>query len=243
MSGSEDRNEHLDKSSPAFEYVAGTLPPAERLAFEESLSNDPQLRQDVGFWEEHFMGLQNRHRQLPPKPGAWEAIAARIGAMNGNGKVPGQSPSPWRWWIAGAAMAMLATVAIILPQFSTTRPNTDYVAVLTDSSGAARLTALTTGDNQTMWLQWNQVTLEEDTSLQLWAQSRRDGQTRPIAVFDRTDVAQLSLSQAEWRLVKDAEKLILTREESGGSPLNMPSDIIVATGVCVRFETARESAI
>ncbi len=243
MSGSEDRNEHLDKSSPAFEYVAGTLPPAERRAFEESLSNDPQLQRDIRFWEEHFMGLQNRRRQLPPKPGAWEAIATRIGVMNVDENLSGQGPSRWRWWIAGAAMAMLATVAVMLPQFHTTRPNTDYVAVLTDSTGAARLTALTTGDNQTMWLQWNQVTLEEDSSLQLWAQSRRDGQTRPIAVFDRTDVAQLSLSQAEWRLVKDAEKLVLTQEEIGGSPLNMPSDIIVATGVCVRFEATKESAI
>lgn len=257
MSGSKDRNQ-LNNTGSAFEYVAGTLSPEEKSAFKQLMESNEQLRSEVSFWEEHFMALQDRNAKLPPKRDTWTAIAARINAVKTEPHTGWQHPG-WRWLVPGTAtIVLLATIILVWKPIDATMPNTDYVAVLTDAEGDARLTALTTGDNQTMWLQWNEVTLREGGAVQLWAVSRRDGQTRSIAVFNHRDIAllsvqpspqpsaqlsqsQLSLSQASWRLIKDAEKLLLTEEEAGGSPIDEPSDVVIATGICIRFDPQKQS--
>ena len=63
--------------------------------------------------------------------------------------------------------------------------------------------------------------------------SKRDGQIRPLGVFAQTAVEQQALSVPNWRLIKDAESLLLTEEDIGGSPIDEPSDIVIAKGVCV----------
>jgi anti-sigma-K factor RskA len=128
----------------------------------------------------------------------------------------------------------------LLPFAKNSIPNADYVAVLTARDGEAKLTALTASDGQTLWLQWQDVAVESDTSIQLWALSKRDGQIRSIAVFDSTSAKSLMLDQANLRLIKDAEKLILTSEELGGSAMDEPSENVIASGVCVRLTLSDE---
>lgn len=238
------------QNADCFEFVLGTLRGDERTAFIQQLQNDPQLQADVRFWEEHLMAIQDKHATqfqhmpVPPSKDTWEKITRRINNLSP--EVATSSPTrrtrlAWLWPVAALCATLVLAVLIVVRPAPDATLNADYVAVLTDSDGKALLTALTTGEGQTMWLKWNEVSLPEDASAQLWAVSRRDGEVRPIAVFEKTDVESASLSEARWRLIQDAEYLLLTEEEAGGSPLDEPSEKLLAKGVCVRLRSQESS--
>ena len=131
--------------------------------------------------------------------------------------------------------ALVMTVWPQLDVHKNIHPNTDYVAVLTDKNNKPMLTALTSSENNRLWLQWQNDIVEPDTSIQLWARSRRDGEIRPLLVFDNQTANEIELNQAVLRLIKDSSDLLLTREELGGSAIDEPSDLIIAQGACVRL--------
>ena len=228
-----------EQNSTAFEYVVGTLRGDARVAFEQQLAQDPDLQAEVNYWSEHLMALQNPTVQRSPQPQTWKNIQQMIQPGSTRSQVaerPSLRIGLWQWLLSSAMAVILAAVLIgYYPGIQSTTPNTDYVAVLVNPEGKAVLTALTTSTGKEMWLKWENLVLAEDTSVQLWAVSRRDGETRPIAVFDTTDTARLALTEANLRLVNDAEFLLLTEEESGGSALDEPSDELIAKGGCVRF--------
>ncbi|TQV71175.1 hypothetical protein FKG94_20010 [Exilibacterium tricleocarpae] len=230
-----------DAGTQAFEYVTGTLRGTERDEFARQLQTSTTLRREVSFWEEQLFGLHNTEDTLAPRADTWQKISAGIAAPEPRLSTPARRGLlAWLpWGLSGALSLVLLFTLTLGPVWERGGPPAqpaDYVAVLTDAEGGARLTALTAGDSQTMWLQWGEVELAADRALQLWAISRSDGETRSIAVLETTGAGQLALSDAHWRLVTDASFLILTEEESGGSPLDEPSDIVLARGECVRFE-------
>ena len=89
---------------------------------------------------------------------------------------------------------------------------------------------------------WGDDVLPADQDYQLWAVSRSDGETRSIAVIASKDMTLLELSEAQWRLIKDSESLMLTIEEEGGSAIDEPSDELVARGLCVRLKSGEHDA-
>lgn len=241
MSGSQ--NQSLSTDSRAFEYVLGTLPVSERRDFEQAMEGNESLARAVRFWEEQLMAIQNQHASKAPDRDAWRRIEQRISARS----APEAESSSWRRWLPWSMVgALMLVLIIVLPQAfdeekPITAPNSDYVAVLTDDRGQPRLTAITLSEGELLWLQWQDLNLQENRSAQLWAVSRRDGRTRPIAVFETADTQRLPLDQARRRLIADAEYLLLTEEEPGGSPLDEPSDQLLARGACVRLGTEKSS--
>lgn len=232
-------NQPPDQNALAFDYVSGVLRGAERREFERNLQQDDALQAQVHFWEEQLMAMTDEELVRQPAPEVWYGLKERINAERKTGESAGQATrSGWPNWlvltIPSLAVLVLATCLwLLLPGDNPSQPNADYVAVLTDEAGAPQLTVLTATKGVSLWLKWEELQIAEDKSLQLWAISKRDGQIRPLTVFDHTDTTQLALSEASWRLIKDASHLILTEEDEGGSPLDEPSDVIVAKGVCV----------
>jgi anti-sigma-K factor RskA len=227
------------KHLQAFEYVLGTLSGRERSEFQQQLKNDRELQQQVYFWEEQLMAIQSSETRQPSRD-MWQNILRRINAGGDSSAESSRTHhrSLWRWLIPGGALAIALALAVLLGYQSfviPATPSADYVAILSNTEGQPRLTVITSGDNKKMWLYWEDITLPTDSSVQLWAVSRRDGATRSIAVFDTPDDRQLILSQAHWRLIQDAEFLLLTQEEAGGSPLDEPGAILLGKGICVRL--------
>jgi anti-sigma-K factor RskA len=222
----------------AFEYVTGVMRGDERKLFERLLNNNTVLTEQVGFWEEQLMQLSDESEQREPSPEVWNAIKAKLNSSPDSTHAHAEGKSGWpRWalWATPGAALLLFVSALFLffPHKNTLGPNADYVAVLTDAQGAARLTVLTATKGTALWLKWGDFAIPADKNVQLWAISKSDGQIRPLGVFAQTDVEQQELSVPNWRLIKDAEYLLLTEEDVGGSPLDEPSDSIVAKGVCV----------
>jgi anti-sigma-K factor RskA len=252
MSGNESVDSLLNHDVLAFEYVTGVMRGEERVLFERLLHTNENLANQVGFWEEQLMQLSDEHEQRPLEPEVWLQIKSRLTSSQSRltSSKSRFTASPhnltqipaahftWPRWLAWAmpsvAVLILAGVLLlVVPQKTSIGPNADYVAVLTDAKGAARLTVLTATKGTALWLKWEPFKVAPDKNVQLWAISKRDGQIRPLGVFAQTDISQLALSTASWRLIKDAELLMLTEEDVGGSAVDEPSDVILAKGVCV----------
>ena len=232
----------LDQNSIAFEYVAGTLRGEARADFEALLSRDETLRTHVAQWEERLMGLNTPALTRTPAAENWAIIERRINTAAS----PVVSPPGliarlgWRGvlpWVLTGTLALLLMVSVTVQQpglRDSAGVPIDYMAVMTNADGEALLSAVTEGGARTMWLQWEQEFLAADRDYQLWAVSRSDGEIRSLSVIPNSDVKSLQLSEAQWRLVKDAASLLLTTEEQGGSPIDEPGDL-VAKGLCIRL--------
>ena len=200
--------------------------------------------------EERLMQLNQPSQSLPPKPATWEAIEEAIAPQT----APKEGRPAWllSWgWAFGGALATLLVMALwpslqtdVEPGPSTdvvtTNAAVDYVAVLVSDDGQPALTALGEAQTQTLSLHWEAESPAPDTSYQIWAVSKRDGERRSIAVLTDT-TPQLVLGDAHWRLVTDAHSLLMTLEESGGSAIDEPSDNLLASGLCVRIQRSDET--
>ncbi len=231
-----------DFDTQAFEYVSGTLRGAEREEFEQILAENSQARELVAFWEQRLMEFNEQTKEIPPNHSVWPAIEQKLWPSPAEEKAPSWW-SGWRYW--GIPSAIGAAILVIVLLVTPTSPvfSPAYVAVLTDESGAATLTALTADTGDTLILQWERdYKMVPDEDLQIWAKSKRDGEIRPLVVLEQASDSRIEIDEAQWRLVKDAESLLLTIEEDGGSPIDEPSDRILAKGVCVRLKTDSEKS-
>lgn len=246
MSGNEPVDSLLNHDVLAFEYVTGVMRGEERRVFERLLLANEHLADQVRFWEEQLMQLSDEHEQRVPPPETWLLIKSRLEATPHIPESTHATHFFWPRWLVWAmpsfALLILAGVLFLgSPQKQSVGPNADYVAVLTDAKGAPRLTVLTAAKGAALWLRWDEIKIAPNKNAQLWAVSKRDGQIRPLGVFAQADISEMELSTANWRLIKDAESLMLTEEDVGGSALDEPSDIILAKGVCVLLAKLEKS--
>ncbi len=235
MSGSKTTHSSLADGDLAFDYVSGVLRGAERRHFEQLLTTDESLQARTRFWEEQLMHLTDQQEGITPDPKVWVGIEARVQKQRGISTEPAKRRFAWLWpGVSAFASLMLAVcIWLLVARAPLDHPNADYVAVLTDPAGTPQLTVLTATGGEQLWLKWENIKIADDKNLQLWAISKRDGQIRPLGVFAQTDSVKLPLNTVNWRLIKDASHLILTEEDIGGSPLDEPSDHILAKGACV----------
>ncbi|MBX2858497.1 MAG: anti-sigma factor [Cellvibrionaceae bacterium] len=247
MSKQQDSDSINNIEGLAFEFVTGTLRGSERASFKQKMRSQTEVAAVVSFWEERLMAQQATTIERIPRTDTWNKIAARISPEISEEKSSKKSSffDLFRWQRAVMTFTFLWAVSVTLwfgyerSQGQEFVPNSDYVAVLTDTENRKPLlTALTATEGKTLWLKWEGADKDfqqANSSIQLWAQSRRDGQIRPLHVFDRTGVAEIELDEATLRLIKDSEYLLLTREEEGGSAIGEPSEAILARGLCVRL--------
>lgn len=244
-----------DKNALALEYVLGTLRGEEREVFAQQLRSDDDLMKAVRYWEESLIPAAESVPVLAPKADTFEKIQARI---NQSTAVTNKEKTltfwekllPWKAVTGMSFVMVLVMSGLLLNNILKNTPhqgavlNADYVAVLVDDNNAPILTALTSSDGKRLWLKWEnwQTQAPKDQSLQLWAKSRRDGQIRPLMVFNDNELKEVQIDEATFRLIRDSSHLIITEEEVGGSPLDEPSSMVIAKGVCIRLAVTKDSA-
>lgn len=67
-----------ERNLDAAEYVIGTLSQAERVAFEETMRDNPTSREDVMFWERTFGALNASISPQSPPEDLWQKIEAAL---------------------------------------------------------------------------------------------------------------------------------------------------------------------
>jgi anti-sigma-K factor RskA len=245
MLRNEPVDSHLHHDVLAFEYVTGVMRGEERSVFEQVIRSNEKIADQVRFWEEQLIQLCDEQQERIPDPDVWRQIHAALSteppAIHHQKK--NLFEFGWfRWAMLNVIFIIFACTLLFFNMHKTIGgPNVDYVAVLTSPSGEASLTVLTAPKGAALWLKWDKLTIASNKNVQLWAISKRDKQIRPLGVFAQTDVESMQLSNANWRLIKDAESLILTEEDIGGSAIDEPSDTILAKGVCVLLAKIEKS--
>lgn len=244
--------DNADKDALAFEYVLGTLQNEELEAFEVQLRSDDTLIKAVRFWESALMPAVENLPELAPNAKTFKKIQATIEQRAATPKKNStlsfwEKILPWKMATAFSFALLLGLSTLLISNTiklnqTSALLNADYVAVLVDEQDKPILTALTSSDGETLWLKWENWEVPTGHSLQLWSQSKRDGEIRPLLVFDGEERKEIALNQAAWRLIKDSSYLIITKEELGGSPMDMPSQFVVAKGVCVRLTTTQANS-
>lgn len=237
-----------DDKALAFEYVLGTLRGKERATFEDRLRTDESLAAEVHFWENNMMPVPESVPPLEPKPDTLKRIQNTINKRGT--RTQEQTPVsfwdrllPWKMATSIAfVMLLTVTLAYFTGSNQSLAPNTDYVAVLVDTADEPVLTALTASEGSMLWLKWENWQPPKGHSLQLWAKSRRDGQVRPLLVFNDRELKEIPLDEATLRLIKDSSHLIITEEEIGGSAIDEPSEKVIATGACIRLRSVKNNA-
>ena len=232
MSDQQGTHDPLEDERLAFEYTSGILRGEERSEFERRLALQPALQKLVQFWEEQLMHLQDP-APLAPKPDTWSAIETRVNPAERHD----DPPIKWVWALFGAMAAVFVLLVFPTPnQVRPTPPVVDYVAVMTDSNQRPGVTIFGAELDKQLSLHWQLESLGSQTKdYQLWVVSKRDGQTRSIAVLENDTILELQLSDASWRLITDAGSLILSLEDAGGSATDEPSADIIAVGVWIRI--------
>lgn len=231
----------------ASHYVLGNLPSRVRRRV-ETLRCDTEnegLNARIQFWENNMSPLNEKVTSLEPRANTWKNIKAEL-----NFPKPEEHKRPWYGlftpkfyqWATACSLILVALLSV----FTLTQPepvgSLSYVAVLADDNQQPQVVAATYGESQILLLdivQLPKVKLGE--TLELWVTSKTDFQTRSLGEVP-LNVASFSrkLSNAEWRLIKDSDSLLLSVEEAGGSPIGEPMGAIVSKGVCVRLSTWQE---
>jgi len=146
---------------------------------------------------------------------------------------------------ASIVVICLLSFALLNPnEQGSTEDSLSYIAVLTSQDKQAQLVASTYGESKKLVVNIiNTPDISAAEDLELWVVSKTDQQARSLGIIPR-NVALLEqqLSEAQWRLIKDSESLIVTIEDLGGSPIGEPSDIIVSRGLCVRLKEWQKNA-
>jgi anti-sigma-K factor RskA len=200
----------------------------------------------IYYWEQKLSPLNDATPELAPLPETWQSIQQQLDM--GNKKTSpekafaGDSPSFWqqlfgnRMFSAGsfASCLLLAMVLVFMPA---SEDSLSYIAVLEDSNKTPQVVAATYGDSKNLVLEILDLPdITEDESYELWVTSKTDNQVRSLGEIPK-DLENFTrqLSDAEWRLITDSAFLLVSVEETGGSPIGEPSDMVISRGLCIQL--------
>jgi len=252
--------EHL-----ASHYVLGTLSTRVRKRMEQLIAEIPQLEASVNHWQQSFIGLDEQTVELAPKASTWHDISTKITRLEqaeniaqsqAQETLPKHSgvtlatlfsrinewfTKPHHRLMHACSFAVICLLSFALLSVNKIPEQVDplsYVAVLTGDNKQAQLVASTYGESKKLVVNIiNTPEISQEEDLELWVVSKTDHQARSLGIIPRdTLLLEQQLSEAQWRLIKDSDSLILTVEDLGGSPIGEPSDSIVSQGLCVRLK-------
>ena len=78
--------------------------------------------------------------------------------------------------------------------------------------GSAHIVASTYGESKTLVVNVvNTPTIDKEQTLELWVISKTDAQARSLGVIEQgKTLIEQQLTQAQWRLIKDSDSLIVS---------------------------------
>jgi len=248
--------EHL-----ASQYVLGTLTRRVHQRVDTLARCHETLFQCIESWQSQLVYLDHQTKELPPSEHVWQNIAHSLESSERRCEIVDevqqtssdvlgvfeQARSLLKFWltkssirlVSGASFAMLVVFMLfIYKPFNQSINPLSYVAVLTEDNGQAHVVATTYGASKKLIVNViGKPVFDKEQSLELWVVSKLDSEARSLGVLptDKPLIEQ-QLTDAQWRLIKDSESLIVTIEELGGSAIGEPSSLIVSRGLCIRLQ-------
>lgn len=233
-----------DPDGAAGEYVLGTLPHDERVAFAHALERDASLRAAVAAWEVRLAPLAGMVPAVSPDPGVWAAIEARIGdGRRAEAAAPPRADIDparvrrlergLRRWRAASGMAAALAAGLALWIAAGPRPSTDgghYLAVVDRGGALPALIVRVDLDGGTVQVRSLAAEAPPDRSLELWYIGAG---APPRSLGLVTDAARLTLP-APLRAPAEGASFAVSVEPKGGSPTGAPTGPVIYSGRLLR---------
>jgi len=230
----------------AANYVMGTLSPRVRNRIDgmRSDADYQSLDERIFYWQKKLSPLDNQTPERPPMSDTWQNIQQQLGMnVQVTNEVAEHKRSWLGWaslslhrWVTVCSLVLAITFGVVMMQ-NTTVGAVSYVAVLTDDNQTPQVVATSYADNRDLRL--NVLSLpdiDNNQTYELWVTSKTDGQARSLGAIPlSSSTFNRTLTKAEWGLIKDSDKLLITIEAQGGSVSGQPSQQIVSSGLCIRL--------
>lgn len=208
----------------AGEYVLGTLPLAEREAFQRRLLREPALTAEVARWETHFDPIADEVRPVSPPAKIWNSIERRLFA---DAAAPASSVRFWQWLSLASVCASIALLSFVwLEQPDPETGPSLWVSDMVSVEGTVRLTALYDETGGEMRVSVAGQPPSEGRDFELWL---IQGDLAPISlgVMPHEGQAAMPIPEELRTLVANAT-LAITDEPAGGAPGGVATGPIVA---------------
>ena len=220
----------------ASNYVMGTLRGAARKRMEKLMQENHQLFLRVKQWETKMQPLHINTPVVAPKKSTWDSIATAIGGAADPMLASLKKKLNFYKYFSGFAMSCALVLAVMVLVPSEQQPATiNYVAVMKDDAARPTMVVTLTKTGRVLALDMlEKPTVETHQNLQLWAVSKVDGSIGSLGEISVEKHIEKSLTKPQWGLISNAEYLLVSVETERG--VNLPSDRVVAKGLCVKVE-------
>jgi anti-sigma-K factor RskA len=234
-------NEPEDIHALAGEYVLGTLPIAEREAFEARLANDPELQQAVAAWEERFFPYTAMVDPVTPSDYLWPRIKRSLNAAAAAKPAPSSIPRrrlvhslPFWRGAAGFGLAAALVMGVMLTNVSDEPATPEYMVVLlapqTQSAGWVVQAA---NRQEIQLIPLGSFEVPEGKALEFW--TKADDWQAPVSLGLVEPGQPIRLRLDELPPLEDNQLFELTLEDETGSPTGLPTGPIEFIGRAVEI--------
>lgn len=217
-----------DRDALAGELSLGLLEGEDRAAALRLMLSDRDFAARVEHWRMHQSGLFDSINEVEPPAGAWDGIAARIGAQTAP-----VVPASLRWWRLGAlgsgAIAAGLALFLVVPrgEGAVAAPQSFAVAQLTGPIEGLRIT--TRYDPATAILQVRASGMPETpTEPELWILPAGGGAPVSLGQIMRDGQTMIVVAQGHRSLINGEARLSLSMEPRSKIPSKRPSAVFVA---------------
>lgn len=226
-----------DIEALAAEYVLGTLDAGERSAAEARLVSNAAFRAAVAAWERRFQPLAEALPPVDPPADLFHRIAPRLAAAPAAGLPAGdnvvalrRSVRRWRTGTAVAAAAAAVLFGVVVLDRSVTRPQSEFVAVLTADGAKPAFLASVDLAKGTISIRRVGAEAPADKSYELWAVEPNTA-PKSLGIVDNASLTRTLPIPARDDLV-----LAISLEPKGGSPTGVATGPIMFTGPLIPSE-------
>jgi anti-sigma-K factor RskA len=223
----------------ASNYVTGTLRGPARKRMKTLMREDAALQKRVRQWESKLQPLHQVTPEITPKKSTWANIAKAINGAADPLMEKILKRLRFYKYLSATAMTCALVIAVMAwaPMQQEKPAAINYVAVMKDNQEQPSMVVTLTKEGRVLALDMlEKPTLETNQNLQLWAISKQDGSVNSLGVIDVNKRIEKSLTKPQWGLIKDAEYLIVSVENLGGSVSGTPSGQVISKGLCVKVE-------
>ncbi len=231
---------HDDKHAQAGEYVLGTLPFAERQAFEARLENDPELQQMVADWEERFFPYNALTEALAPSDLLWPRIQRSLNERRVSSGALTTAPRFWQRlgvWRAAAGLGMAATVlmaALLLFQPMGAATPEYMVVLLAPQNQSAGWVVQASSPRQIELIPLGTFEVPEGKALEFW--TKADDWQAPVSLGLVEPGEPVRLTLDALPPLENNQLFELTLEDETGSATGLPTGPIEYIGRAVEIQ-------
>lgn len=209
------------------EYLLGTLRGAARRRFERASREEPLVGQRLQYWQGLVSPRYMKVIEVEPPSRVWARLERELNLSRY--RTPWYRRAAfWRGWAIGATLALLAVIALEIPEPASVDGR--EIAQLAAKDGHARLTAVLHGDGRTLELRGSRPVLAgPEQSYELWLLPREGGNPVSLAVVGSLD-ARFRVPADKAERLRAGGKLAVSVEPAGGSPTGAPTGPVILAG-------------